>query len=146
MLTVPLTFLKSFLADANIHILPPNLENSLLFGGGVFILSIVLLAVFSLMRSLAACLVCSTLAAAFIFWMINASPAMIAVLIIGSYVAVMLYGWRAASRETDGDPYMWNRSMLLGSPAGRRQTWYKSIWFWWLVNLAIFTAIYITFW
>jgi len=146
MLTVPLTFLKSFLADAGIHVLPPNLENSLIFGGGVFILSIVLLAVFSLMRSLAACLVCSALAAAFIFWLINANPAMIAVLIIASYIGVMLYGWRTSSQETGDDPYMWNRSMLLTSPAGQAQKWYKSIWFWWLVSLAIFAAIYIRFW
>jgi hypothetical protein len=145
MLTVPLTFFKSFLADAGIHILPPNLENSLIFGGGVFILSIVLLVVFSLVRSLTACLLCSALAAVLIFWSINANPALIAILIISSYVAAMIYGWRACSRET-GNCYMWNRSMLLGSPAGRPQPWYKSIWFWWLVNLAIFAAIYVRFW
>jgi SSS family solute:Na+ symporter len=146
MLTVPLTFVKSFLADAGIHILPPNLENSLLFGGGVFILSLVLLAVLSLVQSLAAGLLCSAVAAVFIFWLINASPAMIAVVIIGSYVAVMLYGWRTSPRQARDDPYLWNRSMLSGSPAGRAQKWYKSIWFWWLVNLAVFTAIYVVFW
>jgi SSS family solute:Na+ symporter len=145
MLTVPLTFLKSLLADAGIHILPPNLENSLLFGGGVFILSIVLLVVFSLVRSLAAGLLCSAIAAVFIFWLINANPAAIAVLIVGSYVAAMVYGWRISSREA-GDSYMWSRSMLLGSPAGQSQKWYKSIWFWWLVNFAVFAAIYLRFW
>jgi len=29
---------------------------------------------------------------------------------------------------------------------GRSQPWYKSIWFWWLVNLVIFAAIYARFW
>jgi SSS family solute:Na+ symporter len=144
MLTVPLTFLKSFLADAGIHVLPPNLENSLLFGGGVFIFSIVLLAVFSLVRSLAACLLYSAAAATLIFWLINANPALIAVLIISSYIAAMVYGWYVSSRET-GDSCMWNRSMLRSSPVGR-SPWYKSIWFWWLVNLAIFAAIYVRFW
>jgi SSS family solute:Na+ symporter len=144
MLTVPLTFLKSFLADVDVHFLPPNLENSLIFGGGVFILSIVLLVVFSLVRSLAACLLCSAVAAALIFWLINANPAMIAVLIISLYVAAILYGWGMSSRRTEGD-YMWNRSML-ASPTDRPQAWYKSIWFWWLVNLAVFAAIYIRFW
>jgi SSS family solute:Na+ symporter len=145
MLTVPLTFLKSFLADAGIHVLPPNLENSLLFGGGVFLFSIVLLAVFSLVRSLAACLLCSAVAATLIFWLINANPALIAVFIILSYVAAMVSGWRISSRET-GDSHTWNRSMLRSSPAGRPPLWYKSIWFWWLVNLAIFAAIYVRFW
>jgi len=145
MLTVPLTFLKSFLADAGIHVLPPNLENSLLFGGGVFILSIVLLAVLSLVRSLTVGLLCSAVAAVFIFWLINANPAMIAVLIIVSYIAAMLYGWRIGSHEA-GDSYMWSRSMLLGSPAGQSQKWYKSIWFWWLVSFAVFAAIYMRFW
>ena len=92
---------------------------------------------------LAACLLCSAVAAAFIFWLINANPATIAVLIVGSYIAAMIYGWRISSRETGDNPYMWNRSMLLGSPAGQSQKWYKSIWFWWLVNLAVFTAIYV---
>jgi hypothetical protein len=144
MLTVPLTFLKSILADAGVHILPPNLENSLLFGGGVFVLSIVLLAVFSQVRSLAACLLCGVVAAVLIFWLINANPAAIAVLIILAYIAAMLHGWYVGARES-GDSYMWNRSML-GSPAGQPQPWYKSIWFWWLVNLAIFAAIYVRFW
>lgn len=146
MLTVPMTFLKSFLADAGIHILPPNLENSLLFGGGVFILSVVLLVVFSSPQSPAVCLFCSVVAAAFLFWLINANPAVIAILIISSYLAAMIYGWRISSRGTGDNAYMWNRSMLLGSPAGPSQKWYKSIRFWWLVNLAVFAAIYVTFW
>jgi len=145
MLTVPLTFLKSFLADAGVHFLPPNLENSLIFGGGVFIFSIVLLVVFSLVRSLTACLLAGVAAAALIFWLINANPALIAVLIVSSYVAAMLYGWRVSSRGAE-DGYMWDRSMLLTSPTGRRQAWYKSIWFWWLVNFAVFAAIYVRFW
>ncbi len=145
MLTVPLTFLKSILVDAGIHILPPNLENSLLFGGGVFILSVVLLVTFSLVRSMPACLVISAVAAVLIFAMINANPAAIAILIGSSYIAAIAYAWYVGSRQT-GDSYMWNRSMLLGSPAGQPQPWYKSIWFWWLVNLAVFAAIYLRFW
>jgi len=144
MLTVPLTFLKSFLADAGLHFVPPNLENSLIFGGGVFILSIVVLVVFSLVRPLIVCLLCSAIAAGLIFWLINANPAMIAVLIISSYVVVILHGWGMRSRGTQDD-YMWNRSML-ASLADRPQPWYKSIWFWWLVSLAVFAAIYLRFW
>jgi len=144
-LTVPLTFLKSFLADAGIHLLPPNLENSLIFGGGVFILAIVLLVLFSLVRSSAACLLGSVAAAALTFWLINANPAAIAFLIVSSYIVALAYGLRLTPDETSGN-YMWNPSMMLGSPAGRLTQWYKSIWFWWLVNLAIFAALYVKFW
>jgi len=42
-LTVPLTFTKAFLADAGTHFLPPNLENSLVFAGGVMLVSVSLL-------------------------------------------------------------------------------------------------------
>jgi SSS family solute:Na+ symporter len=145
MATVPLTFLKSFLADAGIHILPLNLENSLIFGGGVFIFSVVLLVTFSLVRSMAACLLIGIVAAVLIFSLINASPAAIAILIASSYIAAIAYGWYVGSRQA-GDSCMWNRSMLLGSPAGQPQPWYKSIWFWWLVNFAVFAAIYLRFW
>ena len=145
MLTVPLTFLKSFLADTGIHLLPPNLENSLIFGGGVFILAIVLLVLFSLVRSSAACLLGSVAAAALTFWLINANPAAIAFLIVSSYIVALAYGLRLTPDETSGN-YMWNPSMMLGSPVGRLTQWYKSIWFWWLVNLAIFAALYVKFW
>jgi SSS family solute:Na+ symporter len=146
MLTVPITFLKSFLADAGIHILPPNLENSLIFGGGIFILSIVLLVSFSLMRSFPVCVLFNTAAAALIFWLINSNPAAIAVLIISSYIAAIVYSWRLAPAGTGDNLYIWNPAMMLRSPAGQSQQWYKSIWFWWLVNLAIFVVIYVRFW
>ena len=145
MLTVPLTFLKSFLADAGIHILPPNLENSLIFGGGIFVLSIVLLVLFSQVRSSAACLLGSASAAGVIFWLINANPAAIAVLIISSYVAALACGLCLGPEET-GNHYMWNPSMMLSPPGDRPAPWYKSVWFWWLVNLAVFVAIYVRFW
>ena len=146
MLSVPITFLKSILADSGIHMLPPNLENSLIFGGAVFILSIVLLVLFSLIPSLSACLFCSAIAAVVIFWLINANPAAIAVLIIAAYVAAIIYNLRFISGGTGGNLYIWNHSMMLRLPTGQSQRWYKSIWFWWLINLAIFTAIYIKFW
>ena len=144
MLTVPLTFLKSFLAEDGTHILPPNLENSLIFAGGIFMLSIVLLVLFSLVQSLPICLLGSAIAAILIFWLINANPATIAFLIIASYLAALAYGLRLRP-DPIGNSYMWSPSMMLDASAGR-SSWYRSIWFWWLVNLAIFTALYVKFW
>lgn len=146
MLTVPITFLKSFLADAGVHIFPPNLDNSLIFGGGIFIFSVVLLVSFSLMRSMSFCLLFNAVAGLLVFWLINASPAAIAVLIILSYIAAIVHNWYFGLRGKCDNPYMLNSSMMLCLPAGQSQAWYKSIWFWWLVNLAVFAAIYLKFW
>jgi len=149
MLTIPLTFLKSILIDSGIHIFPPgyaNLENSLIFGGGIFILSIAMLAIFSLVRSLVACLFYSIIAGIFIFWLVNANPAAIAILIILFYAAAILYNWISSLISTDISPVMWNPISMLRLPTGEAQSWYKSIWFWWLLILAGFVAIYMRFW
>jgi solute:Na+ symporter, SSS family len=144
-LTVPLTFLKSFLADANIHIFSANLENSLIFAGGIFVFSIALMVSFSLTRSLTAGLVWSAAAGVFIFWLANASPAAIAILIAASYLVVLVSNYYSKTGKAAAVPFMWNSSMLR-LPKDETQPWYKSVWFWWLIGLVLFTVIYIKFW
>jgi len=105
----------------------------------------VLLVSFSLMRSLPVCLVFNAATGALIFWLINSNPAAIAILIISSYIAAIVYSWRSAPARTGDNLYIWNPAMMLRLPAGQSQQWYKSIWFWWLVNLTIFLVIYLKF-
>jgi SSS family solute:Na+ symporter len=144
-LTVPLTFLKSFLADANVHIFSANLENSLIFAGGIFVFSIALMVSLSLTSSLITGLLWSAVAGVFIFWLADASPATIAILIVASYVVVMISNYYSKIEKTAAVPFMWNSSMLR-LPKDEIQSWYKSVWFWWFVGLAIFVAIYVKYW
>ena len=145
-LTVPFTFLKSFLADANIHIVGPNLENSLIFAGGVYLVSIALMICLSLARSVTVGLLSSGIPVVAALWLAEASPAAVALLVVGSYVCVL--GWNrldARSQEAACVPFMWNRTMMR-LPEGEQQPWFKSIWFWWLVGLVAFGWVYIKFW
>jgi SSS family solute:Na+ symporter len=50
-LSVPFTFAKQILADDGIHVLHPNLENSLVFAGALFLIAIAILVELSLERS-----------------------------------------------------------------------------------------------
>jgi len=140
-LTIPLTFLKSFLADSGAHILPGNLDNSLVFAGGIFLVSVVLLAALSLARSVAMGLSWSVVLGFVIFFLVEYQPAIAAVLIMAVFAIAMAYYCYTARTVA---PNMWDRSMVL-LPKGEPEKWYFSIWFWWLVLAGVFAAIYIKF-
>jgi len=140
-LTIPLTFLKSFLADSGVHILPGNLDNSLVFAGGIFLVSVVLLAALSLARSVAMGLSWSVVLGFVIFFLVEYQPAIAAVLIMAVFAIAMAYYCYTARTVA---PNMWDRSMVL-LPKGEPEKWYFSIWFWWLVLAGVFAAIYIKF-
>jgi SSS family solute:Na+ symporter len=140
-LTIPLTFLKSFLADSGAHILPGNLDNSLVFAGGIFLVSVVLLAALSLARSVAMGLSWSVVLGFVIFFLVEYQPAIAAVLIMAVFVIATAYYCYTARKVA---PNMWDRSMVL-LPKGESEKWYFSIWFWWLVLAGVFAAIYIKF-
>jgi len=140
-LTIPLTFLKSFLADSGAHILPGNLDNSLVFAGGIFLVSVVLLAALSLARSVAMGLSWSVVLGFVIFFLVEYQPAIAAVLIMAVFVIATAYYCYTARKVA---PNMWDRSMVL-LPKGESEKWYFSIWFWWLLLAGVFAAIYIKF-
>ena len=141
MLTIPLTFLKSFLADSGIHILPGNLDNSLVFAGGIFLVSVVLLAALSLARSMARGLSWSVALGLAILCLVEYQPAIAAVSIVVIFATAMGYYCYTARTIV---PNMWDRSMVL-LPKGESEKWYFSIWFWWLLLAGVFVAIYIKF-
>jgi len=140
-LTIPLTFLKSFLADSGAHILPGNLDNSLVFAGGIFLVSVVLLAALSLARSVAMGLSWSVVLGFVIFSLVEYQPAIAAVLIMAVFAIATAYYCYTARTVA---PNMWDRSMVL-LPKGEPEKWYFSIWFWWLLLAGVFAAIYIKF-
>ena len=140
-LTIPLTFLKSFLADSGVHILPGNLDNSLVFAGGIFLVSVVLLAALSLARSVAMGLSWSVVLGFVIFFLVEYQPAIAAVLIMAVFAIATAYYCYTARKVA---PNMWDRSMVL-LPKGEPEKWYFSIWFWWLLLAGVFAVIYIKF-
>lgn len=141
-LTVPLTFIKQILADRGIHFLPPNLENSLVFAGSVFLISIAVMVLFSSrVRVLSAGI--GTLAVSIPLLMLGTvSPVAIALLVTVAVLAA-LAGLMPASRTITAA--LWDRSMLW-LPGGESQVWYGSLWLWWVVTLLIIGAIYYRFW
>jgi SSS family solute:Na+ symporter len=141
-LTVPLTFAKAFLADAGIHFLPPNLENSMVFGGLVFLVSIVLLASLSLAASPPRAAVWAVPLCLALTWLGAVNPVAVALLVLAS-VALGLAGFGASRRIAAAD--MWDRSML-ALPKGETERWYASLWLWWTVLGVCFVAIYVWFW
>jgi len=142
-ISVPFTFLKLFLSDSGIVMLPPNLDNALVFSCGIFMVSVVMLVTFSLMKSVLRALVVSVVIGLFIFWLVNLNPAIVAILILVSFIsAIGYFGLRARSGTVKAG--MWDQSMLR-LPKGETEKWYTSIWLWWLVLAVIFIAIYIKF-
>jgi len=144
-LTVPLTFIRSFLNDAGIHIFPPNLDNSLVFSGGVFALSIVLMGARSTIPSLWTGLLVSALAAIPIFGTVHLRPDVMAIVVLTFFLLAMVYLCAKAPAQAVAQSPMWDRSMLR-LPTGESQKWYFSNWFWWLVGTAVFVGIYWKFW
>lgn len=148
-LTVPLTFAKQILADqrtpahpTGIHFLPPNLENSLVFAAAVFLVSIILLAVFSQRWSAVAsgfvAAVLSLPVAVLAAW----SPPITA-LSVGATMGVALFVLCVRARTPA--PHTWDRSMLR-LPHGETERWYSSLWLWWVVCGVCFVAVYAYFW
>jgi SSS family solute:Na+ symporter len=141
-LSVPFIFAKQILADRNVHFLPANLEDALIFSGGLFMSSIAVLVALSTIRNVALAAVVSGLASLVAMGLAAYSPSAIALLVGGSVVlAVVALGLRAVLPSSN----RWDRSML-GLPAGEEVPWYASVWLWWAIAGICFLAIYIYFW
>ena len=141
-LTVPFSLTKAILADLGIHVLPKNMQNSLVLAGAISLISWTLMVALrecesprqNIVRALAipTCVV--------ILWLAALSPVAIATL-VGAAVLVFV-GVPALSRhEAAGG--MWNLSML---SSGTSVHWSCSLWLWWGLCAAVFVGVYIYFW
>ena len=141
-LTVPLTLAKQILGDWNIHLLPANLENSLVLAGTVFLVSVAAMAFFSariLTRS--AALATGVVAIPLVVLGI-VSPIATAVLVL--IVAVLFLAALMPPARIAGTG-LWDRSMFR-LPPGERQRWYANLWLWWMLISAMMAIIYYSFW
>jgi SSS family solute:Na+ symporter len=139
LLSAPFILLKAILADYEIHFLPVNLENPMVFAGAYGLISLVLMIALSRYRS-GLGLVGAACAVGLILWMAAASPVAMALSLLVSTV-VLLAPLLVARRVPDAN--LWDSSMLHTSQPRR---WYASLWLWWVVLAAILVGIYVAFW
>ena len=142
-LTIPLTFVKAILGDFGIHFLPPNIENSMVLAGTVYLVSMVLFVVFSLesasklKATLYSVLLCGPLVALGIISPVGVALA-IAVIMVATISTLMVRARGVRSPQ-------WDRTMLR-LPQGESCSWYASNWLWWAVLVAAISAIYWKLW
>lgn len=141
-LTVPLTFLKQMLADRGLHFLPANLENSLVFAGSIFLVSVVMMGLFS--TELSGWLAFAGLLAASVPLFLLAAASPVAAALLTAFVLVASVATLMPMARTAGAA-LWDRSMLR-LPAGETQRWYANLWLWWAATMLIIAAIYYHFW
>ncbi len=142
-LTIPLTFAKTFLGDFGIHFLPASFENSLVLAGTVYLCSIVLFAVCSLstasnvMTGLLALALCAPVILLGMFSTVGVAVA-IAVVIVVAILSLMLRARIARAPQ-------WDWSMLR-LPETEHRPWYQSVWLWWLLLTGAFGLVYAILW
>ena len=143
-LTVPVTFAKQMLIDMEIlkPTFLPNLQNSMVFAGGIFLASIVLLVALSVVKSTFTSVAYSAVGCLLIAILAAKNPTLTAILVGASFILFVI-AYFITNREAK--PNMWDRSMLR-LPKGERENWYSSVWFWWLVCGSCFVGLYYYFW
>jgi hypothetical protein len=139
LLSAPFILLKAILADHEIHFLPANLENPMVFAGAYGLISLLLMIALSRYRSRVG-LIGAVLAIGVILSMAAASPSAMALTLLVSTV-VLLVPLLVVRRAPDAT--LWDRSMLHTTQPTR---WYASLWLWWVILAAIMVGIYVTFW
>jgi len=140
LLSVPFILTKAVLADHNVHFLPENLENPMVFAGAYGLISLVLLIALSENSRRGIMLPASIAASCAIAWVAAISPALIALALFVCTVFMLVP--LMIARKTPGKN-LWDRSMLsFGGPS----VWYANLWLWWGLLGAILVGIYIKFW
>ncbi len=139
LLSAPFILIKAILADRDIHFLPSNLENPMVFAGAYGLISVVLLIALSSSRSRLG-LALAAIAIAFIVWISAESPAAMALILLATtvlFLVPLLIARRAPTAQ------LWDRSML---HTGKQGGWYTNLWLWWMCLGMILVGIYIKFW
>ena len=139
LLSAPFILIKAILADHDIHFLPPNLENPMVFAGAYGLISLLLMYALS-SRKPGAGLALTGITIVFILWMSAVSPSAMALclLVITVIVLVPLLFSRMLPEANFWDPSM----LRTTQPPG----WYSSLWFWWALLGEILVGIYWKFW
>ena len=141
-LTIPFTLTKSVLADpdiADIHFLPENLENSMVFAGAVSLYAWALMAatVDFCPRWLGVPLAVAACAA--ITWVAVVSPVAVALLVI--LTMLVFVGVPLVLRRTRLES-LWDISMLSSGTT----RWYANLWLLWFLFAIALGGIYVCFW
>ncbi len=140
--TVPMTFLLKFLGMAYPALLPPALQNPLIWAGGVYLIAVMLLFILSQEWS-TSCQICWCVTLTIpIIAITSLSASAVALLVLASFVLAIVV---LCTRNREVSEGMWDQSML-HLPRSEREIWYSSIWFWWLIIGGIFAWLYYWFW
>lgn len=139
-LSIPFTITKSILADNNIHFLPSNLENPMVFAGAFALISVVVMVGLSGTAHLRRRITFIAIATGFILWLAAISPSAVAgVVLVGTVtvIASLVLSRRKPS------PDLWDQTMLKTQTGSRRLA---NLGLWWFVLAAILVGLYIKFW
>ncbi|MDO8684928.1 MAG: hypothetical protein Q7N50_15800, partial [Armatimonadota bacterium] len=128
--------------QANHSTVPSNLQNAMVWGGGVYLIAIVFMLALSLIDSFAIGSLVSVGISALVVYMTLTSAPLVAFAVLVTVLGSIFYYCTTARKPTEN---MWDRSML-GLPKGEKQAWYSNLWIWWLAMGAIFVYLYIRFW
>jgi uncharacterized sodium:solute symporter family permease YidK len=140
-LTVPLTITKGVLADADIHFLPPNMENSLVLAAGVMLVSWVLMASLRDERSrFAAGWGLATIGSAAAIGVAVWNTVVTSLLVVA---AILVFAGWPLLRASSARVGMWDYSML---KSGTNTRWFASVATWWAILVAFVGALYAWFW
>lgn len=139
LLSAPLILLKAILADRNIHFLPSNLENPMVFAGAYGLVSLALMIALSCTRPKFG-LFPAAIAIGLILWISAVNPAVMALLLLVSALLTVVPLLVCRRKPATN---LWDRSMLhTGKPA----VWYANLWLWWVLLGLILIGIYVRFW
>jgi SSS family solute:Na+ symporter len=139
LLSAPLILVKAVLADHNVHFLPTNLENPMVFAGAYGLISLILMIALSKRASGPHVLLAGILAGA-VLWMSAVSPSAMALTLLAITIVVLI---PLLLRCPNPQPNLWDCSMLHTSEPRR---WYANLWLWWAVLGTILVGIYWKFW
>jgi len=139
-LTVPLTLAKGVLADKGIHILPHNIENSMVLAGTVYLMSWAIMAAMRDGWPWGVRCVVTLAVAALIVTVAVWSPVAMAALVAATMATFV--GWPLVRRWSPVAG-LWDQSML---SSGDKVRWYRNVWVWWLLLAMIFGGLYAWFW
>lgn len=138
--SVPFILTKGILVDANVHFLPPNLENPMVFAGAFALIAVLVMFAFSNARGFGGRVGLTAVGSALVLWLAAISPSAVAIVVLVvtlCVTAVLMLSRRARSVN------LWDWSMLTSVTLG---SWWTNLWLWWCVLSAILIGLYVKFW
>jgi SSS family solute:Na+ symporter len=140
LLSVPLTLTRAVLADHDIHFLPINLENPMVFAGAYALISAVVMVFLSVTQHSLIQVLCGLTGIGLILWGAIASPGAVAALLLACTIITVL-GLILSRKAPTAN--LWDRSMLRSE---KPPAWYADPWLWWAVLAVLLISIYVKFW